>query len=160
MTHVAAGKEGETVVHDWTCRIRCKKHELGGAYWVLIFLGEVPDDPLQWRTCPSFVGGHYVFVSSATNEQPDTVSEGFVHLNKAIASRSGLSSYEPNVVAPYLKDNLEWRVQAVRVSHRSFVSIWRIVLNPSTLPLLFRAIEPQSIYRNSPRWRSQCHRPI
>ena len=155
MSHVAAGKEGETVVHDWTCRIRCKKHELGGAYWVLIFLGEVPDDPLQWRTCPSFVGGHYVFVSgTAPNEQPDTVSEGFVHLNKAIASRSGLSSYEPNVVAPYLKDNLEWRVQAVRALSRS-----QIVLNPHP-SLVFRVIEPRSIYRNSPRWRSRSHRPI
>jgi len=127
MAHAVVGNEGQTVVHDWTCRIHCKKHELGGSYWVLIFLGEVPHDPSQWRTSPSFVGGHYVFVTSTGNEQVDTVSEGFVHLNKAIASRSGLSSYEPNVVIPYLKDNLEWRVQSVRVltlclNRRSFPS--------------------------------------
>jgi len=110
MAQSAVGNEGQSVVHDWTCRICCKKHELGGSYWVLIFLGEVPDDPKQWRTCPSFVGGHYVFVSSV--ERGDTVSEGFVHLNNAIASRSGLSSYDPDVVVPYLKDNLEWRIEA------------------------------------------------
>jgi tyrosinase len=93
------GEEGETVVHDWACRIHCKKFELGGSFWVLIFLGQVPDDPSQWRSCPSFVGGHYVFVNSSADQcancrgQADVVSEGFVHLNKAIASRSGLTSF-------------------------------------------------------------------
>ena len=80
---------------------------------MLIFLGEVPDDPEQWQTCPSFVGGHYVFVSSY--ERGDSLTEGFVHLNNAIASRSGLSSYDPSVVVPYLQNNLEWRIEAVRV---------------------------------------------
>jgi tyrosinase len=115
--------EGATIIHDWACRIHCKKYELGGSFWVLIFLGSVPDDPSQWRSSPSFVGGHYVFVNSSAEqcancrEQADVVSEGFVHLNKAIASRSGLPSFEPSVVSPYLKENLHWRVQAVRVLH-------------------------------------------
>jgi tyrosinase len=115
------GKEGQTVIHDWACRIHCKKYELSGSYWVLVFLGQVPDDPSQWRSCSSFVGGHYVFVNSSADQcancrgQADVVSEGFVHLNKAIASRSGLPSFEPSVVSPYLKENLHWRVQAVRV---------------------------------------------
>jgi len=114
--HPAQQTEGQTVINDWTCRIHCKKYELSGSYWVLVFLGEVPEDPSKWRTSPNFVGGHYSFVNSAaghcTNcrDQVDIVIEGFVHLNKAIASRSGLSSYEPSVVTPYLKDNLHWRV--------------------------------------------------
>jgi len=123
------GKEGQIVIHDWACRIHCKKFELSGSYWVLIFLGQVPDDPSQWRSCPSFVGGHYVFVNSSADqyanyrEQADVVSEGFVHLNKAIASRSGLTSFEPSVVSPYLKDNLHWRVQA---ANRSAVDLSRL----------------------------------
>lgn len=32
-----------------------KQYELTGRSWVLIFLGEVPDNPAQWRTSPSFV---------------------------------------------------------------------------------------------------------
>src|SRR5260221_2196092 len=27
------GNEGPTVINDWTCRIHCKKYELGGSYW-------------------------------------------------------------------------------------------------------------------------------
>jgi tyrosinase len=117
------GEEGATIIHDWACRIHCKKYELGGSFWVLIFLGDVPDDASQWRSCPSFVGGHYVFVNSSAEqcancrEQADVVTEGFVHLNKAIASRSKLPSFEPSVVSPYLKEKLHWRVQAVCVLH-------------------------------------------
>jgi tyrosinase len=96
------------------------KYELGHSYAVLIFLGDVPNDPEQWRTSPSFVGSHAAFVhtSSAANQsdQAGSVIEGFVHLNKDIAGKSGLSSFEPGVVAPYLRDSLHWRVQSVRSS--------------------------------------------
>jgi tyrosinase len=114
------GGHGPVVIYDWAARIHAKKYELGHGYVVLIFLGEVPDDPSQWRTCHSFVGAHCAFVNTDAEqcancrEQGELVAEGFVHLNTIIAKRSGLSSYEPSVVAPYLRDNLHWRVQAVR----------------------------------------------
>lgn len=117
----AHGKEGSKELRDWTVRIHFKKYELGGSFAVLIFLGQVPDDPSQWRSAPTFVGAHHAFVNSAASQcdncrdQADLVIEGFVHLNSSIAERSGLSSFDPSVVAPYLKENLHWRVQAVRV---------------------------------------------
>ncbi|KAI9443337.1 photo-regulated tyrosinase [Lactarius indigo] len=104
---------------DWTARIHFKKYELGQSFAVLLFLGEVPEDASQWRTSPSFVGAHVAFVNSAADqcancrEQAEIVAEGFVHLNTAIAKLSGLSSFDPTVVTPYLRDNLHWRVQAV-----------------------------------------------
>jgi tyrosinase len=118
------GREGPTVIHDWTARIHFKKYELGGSFSVLIFVGEVPENPSQWRTSPSFVGIHAAFVNSAASQcsncrsQADIVIEGFVHLNSTLVrrSRSGLPSLEPNVVTPYLKNNLHWRIQAVRNS--------------------------------------------
>jgi len=103
------------VIYDWGARIDAKKFELGHGYAVLIFLGEDPGDEEHWRTCPSFM-------NSATDErancrkQEELVVEGFVHLNEAITKHSGLSSYEPSVVTPYLKNNLHWRVQSVRSS--------------------------------------------
>jgi tyrosinase len=113
--------QAPTVVHDWAVRIHAKKYELGHSYMVLIFLGEVPADPSQWRSAPSFIGIHVTFVNTEAEqcancrEQAEVVAEGFVHLNGAIAKRSNLSSFEPSVVAPYLRDNLHWRVQSVRV---------------------------------------------
>ncbi|KAI0304304.1 tyrosinase [Multifurca ochricompacta] len=107
------------VVHDWVARIHFKKYELGESFAVLIFLGEVPADASLWRTSPSFVGAHVAFVNSAADqcancsEQADIVAEGFVHLNTAIAKRSGLSSLDPSVVSPYLQENLHWRIQSV-----------------------------------------------
>ncbi|KAF8500854.1 photo-regulated tyrosinase [Russula emetica] len=107
------------VIYDWAARIHAKKFELGHGYAVLIFLGEVPGDEEQWRTCPSFVGVHCAFVNSHTDqcsncrEQEELVVEGFVHLNEAIAKHSDFSSYEPSVIAPYLKNNLHWRVESV-----------------------------------------------
>jgi tyrosinase len=114
------GGHGPVVIYDWAARVHAKKYELGHGFIVLIFLGEVPDDPCQWRTCPSFIGAHCAFVNTDAEqcancrEQAELVVEGFVHLNGAITKRSGLSSYEPSVVVPYLRDNLHWRVQAVR----------------------------------------------
>jgi tyrosinase len=87
---------------------------------VLIFLGEVPEDPSQWGSCRSRIGFSYAYVSSIQgyNYQVSTTATigGAVPLNWAIAERSGLSSFEPSVVVPYLKDNLNWRIRAVRVS--------------------------------------------
>jgi tyrosinase len=115
------GKEAPSALNDWTARIHFKKYELGGSFAVLLFLGEVPEDASKWRSCRSLVGSHHAFVNSAASQcdncrdQADIVVEGFVHLNSAIAAKSGLSSYDPGVVSPYLKDNLHWRIQAVRV---------------------------------------------
>ena len=122
--HTAAkagpGQGAPQVIQDWTVRIQVKKYELRQSFSVLLFLGEVPADASQWRTCASFVGAHTTFVNSSADqcancrEQADLVTEGFVHLNKAIAKVPGLSSFEAGVVSPYLKDNLHWRVQSVR----------------------------------------------
>ena len=115
------GAQASNVINDWSTRIHVKKYELSGSFSVLIFLGKVPEDPEQWGTAPSFVGAHYAFVNSVAGQcdncrsQADLVVEGFVHLTVALAELSGLPSYEPSVVRPYLKDNLSWRIQSVRV---------------------------------------------
>ena len=104
---------------EWTARIEFKKYELGTSFSVLIFLGQVPQDPQDWRVSQNYVGGTHAFVNSVAafcancSNQQDVVQEGFVHLNHAIAKLSGLGSLEPNVVEPYLTDALQWRVQKV-----------------------------------------------
>lgn len=110
--------EVDSPLYDWTCRIECKKHELSNSFAVLIFLGDVPDDSSEWRRSPSYVGAHYAFVNSNSEEcencrsQGDVVIEGFVHLNSAIIAKSG-PDLKPETVEPYLRQNLKWRVQKV-----------------------------------------------
>ncbi|EJF63238.1 photo-regulated tyrosinase [Dichomitus squalens LYAD-421 SS1] len=102
---------------DWTARIHVKKYEVGGSFSVLLFLGAVPESPAEWRKSPHYVGAHQAFVNSSPQRcancrrQGDLVIEGFVHLNEAIARLSGLHSFDPSVVKPYLHQNLHWRVQ-------------------------------------------------
>ena len=148
------------VIYDWAARIHAKKFELGQGYAILIFLGDVPGDEVHWRTYPSFVGAHCAFVNTATDqcancrEQEELVVEGFVHLNEAIAKHSDLSSYEPSVVAPYLKNNLHWRVQAVR---SSFLPSSLVLKLSKNLSHSIRLIEPRSRLRNSHLWKlSPC----
>jgi tyrosinase len=115
--------QAPNVINDWSTRINVKKYELSGSFTVLIFIGEVPEDPSQWGTSASFVGSHYAFVNGVAAQcdncrsQADLVVEGYVHLTSTLAGQPGLTSYEPGVVIPYLKDNLNWRIQAVRVFH-------------------------------------------
>jgi hypothetical protein len=81
----------------------------------MAFLGDVPDDPWQWFTCPSFVGFVYAYAETLSNHNCKCMYFDIVYLESAIAERSGLSSYDPSEVIPYLKDNLQWRIQTVRV---------------------------------------------
>ncbi|VDC02339.1 unnamed protein product [Peniophora sp. CBMAI 1063] len=110
-----------SAVYSWVARVRVKKYEVGASFSVLFFLGksaEIPEDPSAWRSSPIFVGGHHVFVNTVAGHcancrnQRELVVEGYVHLDRAIArDGSSLGSFEPRVIVPYLKDNLQWRVQ-------------------------------------------------
>ena len=96
---------------EWSVRIRVKPHDVGSSFSVPILLGKVPDDPHEWRTCSAYVGSHSVFANSRT--RPDVVTEGTVLLQEAIAERSGLAGFEPDIVKPWLKENLHWGVLKV-----------------------------------------------
>ena len=103
---------------EWTARIRCNQNELAGSFSVLIFIGNVPDDPKQWATSSSCVGFNDVYAGSASHE--DAEVEGFVPLNDGLLNHFGPSQLTPEVVAPFLKTELHWRVHNVSpVSHVS-----------------------------------------
>jgi len=102
---------------DWTARIRFKKFELRESFAVHIFLKEPPADPMEWIGCDGYVGSHYAFVNTMIEQcancvgRAETIDEGFVQLNSAIARLSGLKSFDTEVVEPYLKKEMKWRVQ-------------------------------------------------
>nr|QTF98733.1 tyrosinase [Armillaria ostoyae] len=151
-----AGTPAPNSFYDWTARIQVKKYALGGSFSVLIFLGEVPENSRGWRSSPSFVGAHHAFVNSAADQcencrnQADLVIEGFVHLNTAIAQRSGLGSFEPAVVEPYLKRELSWRVQKVDRTAVDLSDVPSLEVVVSATPL---TLEPGATFPTS----GECH---
>jgi tyrosinase len=111
-------------VLEWTARIRCKQYELESSFAVVLFLGQIPDDPKQWLTTDAFVGAFNTFVNDAPGEcencqaQADLAIEGFVHLNAAISKQTREDSFEPDSIVPYLTNSLLWGVRKVK-SHSS-----------------------------------------
>lgn len=131
-----------TTIPKWTARIRLDHHEVTSSFSVLLFLGEVPEDPKQWRKAPSYVGADDVFVNTARENcencsRPVSEVEGFVHLNGAIMKHPEVRSLEPEKVKPYLKDNLHWRVKKVRFSQNYmfkrniFTDIFQLTSRPA-----------------------------
>lgn len=99
---------------DWTVRVQVDKFALGGhTFNVLVFLGNVPSDPAQWRSATSFVGSVTAFATPLISSGRPGLIEGFVHLNHFIAEHSGLHSFDFDEVMPYLKENLSFRIQTV-----------------------------------------------
>ena len=128
--------------YDWTARIRFKKFELGTSVSVYVFFGDIPADPKLWHVSPNFVGAHHAFVNSDPSacenceNHSESINEGFVHLNESILKHSDIRSLEPHLVAPYLKENLNWRAVKVRVFLLSRKSIFN-----DCVPSIYRAME-------------------
>ncbi|KAH9929640.1 tyrosinase [Amylocystis lapponica] len=105
---------------EWTAEVHFQKHALQQSFSVLLFVGPVPDDPAQWRTSTSFAGAVHAFANSTAarcancRANADVVVEGFVHLDDALAAHPALASRQPDVVVPFLRDQLSWRVYTVR----------------------------------------------
>ena len=106
-----ANGEDKPDVLDWFVRIRAGRHALGSNYTVLIYLGEPPLSPDDWRSSPNLAGSHTI-LSGSFGGVDGEITEGFVHLNKLLTERGLLSNTEEEVEA-YLKENIEWRVLKV-----------------------------------------------
>ncbi|KAF9005142.1 hypothetical protein BDQ17DRAFT_1325298 [Cyathus striatus] len=109
-------------IWEWTALIEFKEFDLRCSFSVLLFLGEVPENPDEWLIAPNYIGSHSAFVNR------------FVPLNNAIAEYSRLDSFEPEVVEPYLKE-LKWRVQKLDREPAELSSLEVSVIGtPLTLP--------------------------
>lgn len=107
-------------ITEWTIRIRCKKFELGGNFFVLLFLVEVPripDDPNDWFLDPHCIGSLDAFVGEEGGDGHNNIISGFVHINDYILKQSPQHSLEPDDVVPFLKENLYWRILKVSSDH-------------------------------------------
>jgi tyrosinase len=103
----------DTTQLEWVARVRVDKNAVGGSFSVLVFLGNVPE-PDRWYD-KAYVGSVSSYTSSYSQgktDSPDLI-EGFVYLNEKIIELSGLKTFDPRAVLPYLNRNLQWRVSTV-----------------------------------------------
>ena len=104
---------------DYFVTIKSTKFDLNGSYFVYIFLGEPSEDAEEWPLDEKLVGTHCVLAPSEQSdemENKDLIVAGAVPLSKALndAVKAGdLESLEEVDVAPYLHDNLYWRMAKV-----------------------------------------------
>ena len=108
-----------------------EKYALKASFDVVIFLlpTDVDEsaisttDSNSWFESPYYVGSVSAFVNSKPEHCANCQNairqslhiEGFVNLNEAIIDISGLTSFEDDVVHPYLTKNLVWRVRKVSI---------------------------------------------
>lgn len=113
----AVNPQGTPRVTEWTVEIRCKQYECGGSFSVLLFLGDIPDDPTE--RLASCIGSFDAFVNenpeecSNCQDRLDDTIQGFVHITSAIARRYNPGTYDPDNIAPLLTRDLKWRVQKI-----------------------------------------------
>src|SRR6266436_4418607 len=105
---------------NWTARIRCNQFEVNSSFTVFIFLGkesEISDDAKQWSRSSILVGCDDIFVNSKPEHcancknNTDLATEGYVQLDDALWK--SVQSLQEDVVTPYLRENLRWRVAKV-----------------------------------------------
>jgi len=118
--------------YEWSVHIKSDKHELSSAYLVLIFLGEVPEDPNEWEISLNLVGLHSAYVDGGRHKEH--LTEASVTLNDALSKRRDLPSLKPEVVVPYLTKNLHWRV--LKIADKSAATL-------KSLHVAVKATSPQ-----------------
>ncbi|KAJ8091637.1 hypothetical protein PM082_020871 [Marasmius tenuissimus] len=138
------------------------KYAVGGSFRIPVFLKSVPEDPEEWLTSDSLVGVRHAFVNryncvpgSCSNclTQQDTIIEGFVHLNEALAERSGLGTLEPEVVEPYPTRELHWRAvkssgEAIELSELPSLGVTAIATRLGLPPGSMFPVPEERIHRH------------
>lgn len=116
-TKRSVAPDGREQVIEWSIALSVSKSEANGKTFVVrIFVGNVPTDPSTWITSESCVGTFAVMPSSqAPNGQlPDVKAYDEISLVQALED-VGQDGQDVQTVVEYLTENLEWRVQLVRI---------------------------------------------
>ncbi|KAL8727161.1 MAG: hypothetical protein Q9181_005803 [Wetmoreana brouardii] len=110
---------------EWLANLRIENFAVDGSFFVHFFLGEFSQDPANWTQDANLIATHSVFsvavgktgcLNCIQDKEADAVVSGGVSLTRALLERQ-LKDLEPETVVPYLKEHLEWRVQAWSGKH-------------------------------------------
>jgi tyrosinase len=109
--------------YEWIANIRVEKYAVKTTFFIHIFLGDFTDDYMKWGEDPNLIGSHVVFGTNLdhtgcerclqSNHKQKLVT-GTIPLTGALGDKLGagkIANLNPDLVVPYLKDNLHWRIQ-------------------------------------------------
>lgn len=113
-----AGAPSYSSGREYITNIKAQKFCLGGSFSIFVFLGDNPTtSPAGWSGDPSFVGLNGIFSATTVSQSDNDIrANGAIPLTAALEAKlaSGeLGSLNEEVVGPYLKDQLRWRVRSV-----------------------------------------------
>lgn len=106
---------------EWLVNLHIENFAVDGSFFIHVFLGDFSPNPTNWTQDVNLVGTHSVFSSAIgktgcqnclQDKKNNAVVSGGVSLTTKLLEK-GLPDLEPPTVAPYLKENLHWRVQKV-----------------------------------------------
>jgi tyrosinase len=110
---------------EWITNLKAKKHTLGASFNVHVFLGPITEEnPVLWHTEENHVGAFAVLGQPAdtgcekcqSDQTNDVQVTAQIPLTVALAERylaNKIDGLTPEVVRPYLQENLHWRVTRV-----------------------------------------------
>lgn len=104
---------------EYITNIKAQKFCLDGSFSIFVFLGDNPTtSPADWSSDPSFVGLNGIFSATTVGQSDNDIrANGAIPLTAALEAKlaSGeLGSLNEEVVGPYLKDQLRWKVRSMQ----------------------------------------------
>ena len=113
-----AGAPSYSSGREYITNIKAQKFGLDGSFSIFVFLGDnSTTSPACWSSDPSFVGLNGIFSTTTVGQSDNDIrANGAIPLTAALEAKlaSGeLGSLNEEVVGPYLKDQLHWRVRSV-----------------------------------------------
>lgn len=124
---------------DYLVTLRTDKNGADGSYQIYIFIGNVPSDVSDYMTCDSLVGIQGITAMMNTAAAPAALVSGSIPLTHFLEKHvvlKLLSGLDTDLVLPYLKANLSWKVIGV-----SF---------PSSLPQSKKLTLPRTMAKRFP----------
>ena len=100
---------------DWSVRISVSKFELHGQRFIVhTFLGDIPQDPLEWSVSNACVGSFPLLppVSYTVNPHHRVPTYNEFSLTEGLKAR-GYDGQDSTLTATFLQEALHWKVQLV-----------------------------------------------
>ncbi|KAI9840552.1 MAG: hypothetical protein M1837_001532 [Sclerophora amabilis] len=110
-------KEGDSnlgAYNAWYIKLQVDEYELGQPFFIHFFNGPFPKDNTKLSFAPNLISSFSVFTPQNTTEKEKAIVYGQIPLTRKLVADFDaklIKDLEPDTIVPYLKANLEWRVQ-------------------------------------------------